>query len=55
MVLEGDTAAPGGKTVRQRIAWTPMPGGRVRQFWESSSDGGRTWSTEFDGLYSPKK
>jgi hypothetical protein len=55
MVLEGDTPAPGGKTVRQRITWTPMPDGRVRQFWDSSSDGGKTWKSEFDGLYAPEK
>jgi hypothetical protein len=29
-----------------------MPGkdGSVRQLWESSADGGRTWTTVFDGL-----
>jgi hypothetical protein len=27
MVLEGDSAASGGATVRQRITWTPQPGG----------------------------
>jgi hypothetical protein len=55
MMLEGETAASAGKTVRQRITWTPLPGGRVRQFWDSSSDGGKTWETEFDGIYAPEK
>jgi hypothetical protein len=55
MVLEGDTPAPGGATVRQRITWTPLSGGRVRQFWDSSADGGKTWKTEFDGIYAPRK
>ena len=27
MVLEGDSPAAGGATVRQRITWTPLPGG----------------------------
>lgn len=36
---------------RQRISWTPYPDGRVRQIWESSSDGGTTWTTAFDGWY----
>ncbi len=35
----------------QRITWTPLAGGRVRQLWESSTDGGKTWSVAFDGLY----
>jgi hypothetical protein len=55
MVLEGDTPAPGGKTVHQRITWTPLPGGRVRQFWDSSADGGKTWKIEFNGIYSLRK
>jgi hypothetical protein len=50
MVLSGTT--PGDRTSRQRITWTPMDGGRVRQHWESSGDGGRTWKTIFDGTYS---
>jgi hypothetical protein len=51
MVLEGDAPAGGGKTTRQRITWTPLPGGRVRQLWSSSADGGKTWKVEFDGTY----
>lgn len=35
----------------QRITWTPLPGGRVRQHWESSIDGGQSWTTAFDGTY----
>lgn len=34
-----------------RVTWTPNPDGSVRQFWQSSSDGGATWTTAFDGLY----
>jgi hypothetical protein len=52
MVLEG-VAAPqkGAATARQRITWTALANGDVRQFWQSSTDDGRTWKTEFDGLY----
>ena len=39
---------------RQRITWTPMGDGRVRQLWDSSSDGGKTWKVEFDGIYAKK-
>jgi hypothetical protein len=49
MVLQG-----GGGSGLQRITWTPMPDGRVRQLWESSSDGGRAWKVEFDGNYAKK-
>jgi hypothetical protein len=54
MVLEGDSPAGPGKTVRQRITWTPLSGGRVRQLWDSSTDGGKTWKVEFDGMYAKK-
>lgn len=40
-----------GVTVRQRITWTPLPDGAVRQHWESSEDEGKTWQTLFDGRY----
>jgi hypothetical protein len=39
----------------QRITWAPQPDGSVRQLWESSKDGGKTWSTAFDGRYVKKK
>ena len=38
-----------------RVTWTPDDKGGVRQYWETSSDGGETWSVGFDGYYSPKK
>ena len=36
-----------------RITWTPLPEGRVRQHWETTSDYGATWTTGFDGEYRP--
>lgn len=53
MVMEQrpPTGGPGAGAV-QRITWRPLPDGRVRQLWESSSDEGRTWTTAFDGYYS---
>jgi hypothetical protein len=35
----------------QRITWTPLEDGRVRQHWEATTDGGKAWSTVFDGYY----
>jgi hypothetical protein len=49
MVLQG--RQPGSAGAIERITWTPLPDGRVRQLWESSTDDGATWSVQFDGLY----
>ena len=53
MELSGvTTGANGAKTVH-RIRWTPLGGtpAAVRQLWESSTDGGKTWAVAFDGKY----
>ena len=39
---------------RGRTTWTPLEGGKVRQLWEASEDGGRTWKVVFDGIYTPR-
>lgn len=53
MVLTGEQphADKPGIVVRERISWTPLPGGAVRQHWERTEDGGASWSTVFDGRY----
>jgi hypothetical protein len=51
MTLQGQRPIEGGRSETQRITWTPRAGGQVRQHWEASRDGGRTWKTEFDGTY----
>jgi hypothetical protein len=35
----------------QRITWSKNGDGTVRQVWESSTDGGTTWTVAFDGVY----
>jgi hypothetical protein len=52
MVLEGTAyyVATGRRTLF-RGTWTPLPGG-LRQVFEESSDGGKTWEPWFDGTYS---
>ncbi len=50
MRLEGRTATTTGEQI-ERITWTPNPDGTVRQRWEQSTDGGKSWKTAFDGLY----
>ncbi len=38
-----------------RITWTQIEGGGVRQHWETTTDAGATWSTAFDGQYVPAR
>lgn len=55
MVLEGTTTGSNGETL-QRITWSRIDDGpEVRQLWESSTDGGQTWTTAFDGTYTPRE
>lgn len=53
MVLTGDRASRAGPhaPVRNRITWTPLARDTVRQYWDASSDSGRTWTVQFDGRY----
>jgi hypothetical protein len=54
MRMEGKRPASDKQpATRHRITWTPLPGGRVRQLWESTPVGKEQWSTQFDGLYTP--
>ena len=55
MVLRGETVGSDGQAVLNEIAWEPLDSGSVRQVWRTSTDGGETWGTVFDGLYSPKR
>jgi hypothetical protein len=55
MVLEGTGPSASGSVAFNRITWSRMEGGIVRQLWEQSTDGGKTWSTSFDGRYSPRR
>jgi hypothetical protein len=54
MVMTGEGTAPNGGKLRNRITWTPNADGTVRQLWESTKDGGQTWTVAFDGLYRRK-
>ena len=43
-----------GVRAADRITWTPGADGSVRQLWEHTDDGGKSWQTAFDGLYRRK-
>ena len=49
----GDAGQPGKKEPNKlnEIAWSANADGSVRQHWRTSEDGGKTWSTAFDGRY----
>jgi hypothetical protein len=51
MVLSGETRDTSGAKVLNRITWQETAPGAVRQLWETSRDGGGTWSVAFDGRY----
>jgi hypothetical protein len=53
MTLAGE-GKRGNQPIRHRISWAPAPDGKVRQLWETSNDGGTTWSVVFDGRYERK-
>lgn len=41
-----------GRSTILRGTWSALADGRVRQHFEESEDGGKTWATWFDGYYS---
>ncbi|MDH3214843.1 MAG: DUF1579 domain-containing protein [Candidatus Krumholzibacteria bacterium] len=54
MTLEGGSTLE-GETVVDRITWYNNEDGTVRQVWQKSKDGGKSWGDVFDGLYVRKK
>jgi hypothetical protein len=58
MVYEGDIPAPpgrGGGRVRTRLTFFRLPDGSVRQYSERTADGGRTWSVNYDLIYTKRE
>ena len=54
MVVTAETSVSGKPTLA-KMTFTKMPNGDVRQHGENSTDGGKTWATSFDLIYSRKK
>lgn len=54
MVLDSTDVTNGTKTIN-RMTFSKLPGGDVRQHGESSTDDGKTWTTTFDFTYVRKK
>ena len=53
MVLSGAHKTGAGTRI-DRISYAPAADGSVRQVWDVSTDGGKTWKTTFDGKYVKK-
>jgi hypothetical protein len=53
MQLSGTHKNPDGTPGHDRITWSRLPNGRVRQIWEQSPDG-KSWTVAFDGTYIPE-
>jgi tetratricopeptide (TPR) repeat protein len=54
MVYHSDQPQPDGKPYQRRLTFTPLPGPRVRQLSQGTTDGGKSWSTEYDLIYVPQ-
>lgn len=51
VVVSGDSVARDGTKTLTRMTLTPLPDGRVRQYFETSADAGTTWTPSFEGFY----
>ncbi|MGE5177239.1 MAG: tetratricopeptide repeat protein [Hyphomicrobiales bacterium] len=54
MRLEGYRQGPNGAQVPARLTLTPMGADSVRQLGENSLDGGKTWTTQYELIYTRK-
>lgn len=55
MMFSGETLRGDGSRMLHRLTFFNLSQERVRQFWEQSTDGGKTWTIAFDGMYIRKK
>lgn len=51
MVLEGKGYDKNMLELLNKIIWTPLDNGTIRQQWLQSRDQGKTWQSIFDGIY----
>lgn len=50
MILGSETKTAKGTSLN-RITWTPLDGGKVKQEWSTSSNDGKSWQISFVGIY----
>ena len=51
MTLTGDRLTPKGEMAKERNVWYVDQQSRLRNVWDYSLDGGKTWILRFDGVY----
>ncbi len=51
VMVISDEPKSGQSALINRISYTPMPDGKVKQEWSISKDNGQTWQTSFLGIY----
>ena len=51
LAYKGETKQPNGTVVLHELTFSQNPDGTVRQHWQTSADGGKTWTVGWDGLY----
>ena len=54
MVLKNVEKYKDDSIIHNRLTWQKMEGGEVRQTWDQSYNEGESWTSIFDGRYSPK-
>jgi len=54
MVMRGTIPGRDGEPVLHEVSWEKIDGGKVRQHWRASKDGGKTWKDLFIGIYAKK-
>ena len=55
LLYKGKGRRPDGAEVQHELAFSANADGTVRQHWQVSTDGGKTWTVTWDGLYTRKK
>lgn len=55
MYFNGTNLSRDGEETMVRMEFTPNPDGSVRQLYEQSLNGGKTWKRLFDGMYRTAK
>jgi tetratricopeptide (TPR) repeat protein len=50
-----DVPQPGGKTLQRHLQFFPLGPDKVRQYSQGSNDNGKTWTDEYDFIYTRKK
>lgn len=54
-LTSGNDSNMGEPNSRHKITWTQLTNGDIKQVWESSTDEGKNWTIQFEGIYKKRK